>query len=50
MPTNSNMAIVSNDELRKMRGDIDKTMGKGKEIREAAILTASDIARMRQGA
>jgi len=48
MPTNANMAIVSNDELRKMRGDIDKK-GKG-ATREAAVLTASDIARMRQGA
>ena len=36
---------MSNDELRKMRSDIEKT-GKGAN-REAAVLTASDIARMK---
>lgn len=37
-------AIVSNDELRKMREDIEK--GKG-ATRDAAILTSNDIARMK---
>lgn len=42
------MAIVSNDELRTLRGDLDK---KAKNAtREAAILTAADIARMKAGA
>ena len=48
MPTNANCAIVSNDELRKMRNDID-TRAKNAQ-RDAAIVTASDIARMKQGA
>ena len=46
MPTNQNVAIISNDDLRKMRGDIDKN-GKG-AIREAAVVSAADIARMEQ--
>ena len=39
---------MSNDELRKLRGDIEKT-GKG-AIREAAVISASDIARMKASA
>jgi len=46
MPSNTNVAVVTNDELRKMRGDIEKT-GKGQN-REAAVLSAADIARMKQ--
>ena len=46
--SNANCAIVNNDDLRKMRADIEKT-GKGAN-REAAILSAADIARMRQSA
>ena len=46
MPTNQNIAIISNDDLRKMRGDIDKN-GKG-ATREAAVVTAAEIARMKQ--
>ena len=42
------MAVVSNDDLRKMRGDIAKT-GKGAN-REAAVISASEIARMKQSA
>ena len=38
-------AIVSNDELRKIRDDIEK--GKGASNREAAILSQADIARMK---
>ena len=45
-PSNSNVAIVTNDDLRKMRGDIEKT-GKG-ATREAAVLTQADIKRMKQ--
>jgi len=37
-------SVVSNDDLRKMREDIDK--GKG-ATRDAAILTTNDIARMK---
>ena len=48
MPSNQNVAIVRNEDLRKMREDIDKN-GKG-AIREAAVVTASDIARMKQSA
>ena len=48
MPSNQNVAIVRNEDLRKMREDIDKN-GKG-AIREAAVVTATDIARMRQAA
>ena len=48
MPSNQNVAIVSNDDLRKMRGDIEKT-GKGAN-REAATIAAADIARMKQSA
>lgn len=47
-PTHANVAVVSNEELRKMRSDIDQR-GKG-AIREAAMLTAADIARMKEGA
>ena len=45
MPSNANVAIISNDDLRKMKGDIEKT-GKG-ATRAAAIVSAADIARMR---
>ena len=48
MPTNQNVAIVNNDELRTMRADIEKT-GKG-ATRSAAVVTAADIARMRAAA
>lgn len=37
---------MNNDDLRVMRGDIEKT-GKG-ATRSAAVVTQSDIARMRQ--
>jgi hypothetical protein len=37
---------VSNDDLRKMRGDIEKT-NKG-ATRDAAVLTQADIARMKR--
>ena len=42
------MAIVSTNELRTMRNDLDRK--EKNAAREAAILTAADIARMRQGA
>ena len=48
MPSNVNTAVVTMDDLRKMRGDIEKT-GKG-GTREAAIVTQADIKRMREGA
>ena len=48
MPSNQNVAIVRNEDLRKMREDIDKN-GKG-AIRAAAVVTATDIARMKQSA
>ena len=47
-PSNTNTAIVSNDELRAMRGDIEKT-GKG-ATREAAVITQAEIKRMREAA
>ena len=47
-PSNVNCAIVTNDDLRKMRGDIEKT-GKG-ATREAAVITAAEIKRMKQSA
>ena len=46
MPSNVNAAVVTTDDLRKMRADIEKT-GKG-GTREAAIVTAADIARMKE--
>ena len=44
-PSNQNVAIISNNDLRKMREDIDQN-GKG-AIREAAVVSAADIARMK---
>ena len=38
------MAVVTTDDLRKMRGDIEKT---GKATREATVLSVSEIARMK---
>ena len=49
MPSNQNCAIVNNDELRTMRADIEKT-GKAAATRSAAVVNASDIARMRRAA
>ncbi len=47
---NANVAIVNNDDLRKLRGDID-AKGKGNTaIREAAVVTQADIARMKASA
>lgn len=45
------MAVVNNDDLRKMRADIDgKSTTKSNANREAAIVTQADIARMRAAA
>ena len=50
-PSNSNVAVVNNDDLRKMRADIDgKSTTKSNANREAAIVTQADIARMRAAA
>jgi hypothetical protein len=44
------VAIVNNDDLRKLRGDIT-AKGKGNtETREAAVVTAAEIARMKASA
>ncbi len=45
-PAHANVAIVNNDDLRKMRGDIEKTKG-ATATREAAVISQSEIARMK---